>query len=66
MVWLVMILPFAVFINSVAVSIDVFHPISWLNGMEAGGKHNGCFMYRVNIYVYSRLRISGQNDLNLI
>lgn len=34
MVWLLMILPFAVFINSVAVSIDVFHPISWLNGME--------------------------------
>lgn len=47
-VWLLMILPFAVFINSVAVSIDVFHPISWLNG---------CIMLLFNMSFWSTVCI---------
>lgn len=32
LVWMVVILPFAVLVNSVAASIDIFHPVGWLNG----------------------------------
>ena len=29
-----MILPFAVLVNSMAASIDISHPVSWLNGTD--------------------------------
>lgn len=32
MVWLMLILPFALFITSVAASFDIFHPFTWLTG----------------------------------
>ena len=34
-----MILPFALFITSVAACVDIFHPFSWMTGMYNGMPH---------------------------